>query len=158
MAFAIDALGKKLQMVIQCTPLQVDRHNDPVGNAAIFVKMFASIGRCRRTCMDPRDYVYGVLGLLGVDIPRIDDNTQSVWITFLSVLDTMLQEHTTIARTGERLLTISSHAWNFRLALAKDSDHVYGMLLDVHFDKDIYNHASSEIQKKAVYNQPLFIK
>ncbi|CDH59346.1 predicted protein [Lichtheimia corymbifera JMRC:FSU:9682] len=144
MAFAIDALGKKLQMVIRCTPLQVDRHNDPVGNAAIFVNMLASIGRCRRTCTDPRDYVYGVLGLLGMDIPRVDDNPQTVWITFLSVLDTMLQEHTTIARTGERLLTISSHAWNFRLALAKDSDHVYGMLLDLHFDKEIYNNALSE--------------
>lgn len=38
-----------------------------------------------RQCMDPVDYVYGVLGVLGLNIPRKSDPNQ-VWQLFLSEL------------------------------------------------------------------------
>ncbi|CDH60916.1 predicted protein [Lichtheimia corymbifera JMRC:FSU:9682] len=44
-----------------------------------------------RRCYDPVDYVYGVLGLLQIKIPRVTDPT-AVWLRFLYELDNYIED------------------------------------------------------------------
>ncbi|KAJ8652885.1 hypothetical protein O0I10_011485 [Lichtheimia ornata] len=51
--------------------------------------LFLSFKQSSRQCMEPVDYVYGILGILRLDIPRMNDHHQ-VWKLFLSKLDTLM--------------------------------------------------------------------
>ena len=51
-----------------------------------FYFLLLSLGESTRRCMDPADYVYGVLGMLNIKIPRMTD-PEAVWQSFLSELD-----------------------------------------------------------------------
>ncbi|KAI7874564.1 hypothetical protein K492DRAFT_222136 [Lichtheimia hyalospora FSU 10163] len=51
-----------------------------------FFTLIRSLSKSPRRCMDPVDYVYGVLGILQIKIPRMTD-PQKVWQHFLYELD-----------------------------------------------------------------------
>ena len=51
-----------------------------------FCYLIGSLSDSPRRCMDPVDYVYGVLGMLQIKIPRMID-PKKVWQRFLSELD-----------------------------------------------------------------------
>ncbi|KAI7883051.1 hypothetical protein K492DRAFT_193038 [Lichtheimia hyalospora FSU 10163] len=55
-----------------------------------FFSLFSSLASSFRLCMDPVDYVYGVLGMLQIKIPRMTD-PKKVWQRFLSELDDYMQ-------------------------------------------------------------------
>lgn len=55
------------------------------------LELFESFAVSPRLCMDPVDYVYGVLGIFQFDIPRINDPDQ-VWQLFLTELENYLAD------------------------------------------------------------------
>lgn len=75
-----------------------------------------------RTCTNPVDYVYGVLGLLAIDVPRMDD-PHAVWSTFLSVLGERLQS--VEKNDPDFFASISETAHSFDLSKASNLGHVY---------------------------------
>ncbi|KAJ8652019.1 hypothetical protein O0I10_012363 [Lichtheimia ornata] len=81
-------------------------------------------GKCPRRCMDPVDYVYGVLGMLQIEIPRMD-NPDAVWKLFLSEMDKLID-------SLSMPLRISDHAYHVDLRKVQDMTGVYNDLLGVH--------------------------
>lgn len=73
-----------------------------------------------RRCMDPVDYVYGVLGLFQIEIPRMDDPV-AVWKLFLSEMDKLLSHETS--------LRISYRAYEVDLRKVPDTSFVYRHLV-----------------------------
>ncbi|KAI7873993.1 hypothetical protein K492DRAFT_241065 [Lichtheimia hyalospora FSU 10163] len=63
-----------------------NKHDAKKNHAYQFLFLLHSLGRSTRRCMDPVDYVYGVLGLLNIKIRRMTD-PKAVWHCFLSELD-----------------------------------------------------------------------
>lgn len=55
------------------------------------LELFESFAASPRQCMDPVDYVYGVLGIFQFDIPRMDDSDQ-VWQFFMKALEHYLAD------------------------------------------------------------------
>ncbi|CDS10612.1 hypothetical protein LRAMOSA11098 [Lichtheimia ramosa] len=53
--------------------------------------LFAAFARSSRQCMDPVDYVYGVLGVLQFDVPRKTDANE-VWQLFISELQKLVTD------------------------------------------------------------------
>ncbi|CDS10626.1 hypothetical protein LRAMOSA11112 [Lichtheimia ramosa] len=137
MSLALNALAKKFWTIwvttANTTDLTINPSVDPACKAIELLNKMDALGKCQRTCMDPKDYVYGVLGLLRVHVPRMDDRKQ-VWTMFLSALDDHLNALPTSLDTGEKLLTLSEHASDFDLALAKDMGDVYDGLLQNNID------------------------
>lgn len=98
-----------------------------------FFKLIESLGNSPRTCMDPVDYVYGVLGFLLWDIPRMN-HPDDVWQAFLSQLEdyiTRSLEESHYMGGGIVSIDISDKARTFDLALAKNMTDVYRGLLQV---------------------------
>ncbi|KAI7887136.1 hypothetical protein K492DRAFT_221178 [Lichtheimia hyalospora FSU 10163] len=66
------------------------RHSNKHGvekmSAYQFGLLLLALGYSTRRCMDPVDYVYGVLGMLQIKIPRMID-PKAIWQCFLSELD-----------------------------------------------------------------------
>ncbi|CDH48368.1 predicted protein [Lichtheimia corymbifera JMRC:FSU:9682] len=78
-------------------------------------------GNSPRRCMDPVDYVYGVLGILQFEIPRMDD-PDAVWKLFLSEMDKHLGSvHERFPLTRR----ISDRAYQVDLRKAQDMRDVY---------------------------------
>lgn len=93
----------------------------------VLVLLMASLCSSTRRCMDPADYVYGVLGMLKIKVPRMSD-PNAAWQHFLSILDDLyadytpgsgrfidladeidLQKHETIGEVYSRVLAIINH-------------------------------------------------
>ncbi|CDH56134.1 predicted protein [Lichtheimia corymbifera JMRC:FSU:9682] len=83
--------------------------------------LMRKLGYSTRQCMDPADYVYGVLGLLQIKIPRMTD-PNAVWQRFLSELDKMKTLYPNIRRINRR-------AYSFDLQQANNMRDVYFDLL-----------------------------
>ncbi|KAI7877829.1 hypothetical protein K492DRAFT_209362 [Lichtheimia hyalospora FSU 10163] len=84
--------------------------------------MLDNLAGSPRTCTNPVDYVYGVLGLLAIDVPRMSD-PHAVWSTFLSVLSQRLQS---VERNDpDFFASVSETAHSFDLSKAKNLGHVY---------------------------------
>lgn len=81
-----------------------------------------------RKCYMPEDYVYGVLGLLSLDIPRMQD-PQRVWETFIQKLEGLLIELSEDYYQGLSYFSITEKAKTFQLAEAKDMADVYSGLV-----------------------------
>ncbi|KAI7874282.1 hypothetical protein K492DRAFT_42987 [Lichtheimia hyalospora FSU 10163] len=62
----------------------IEESNGPNYRYDRFCRIFQSFD-CKRSCYIAQDYVYGVLGILGWDIPRMDD-MKNLWERFLSTL------------------------------------------------------------------------
>ena len=91
--------------------LHIDDREGAVLASRYQVKTFA---RSFRKCMDPVDYVYGVLGILNVYMPRMIDADQ-VWQHFLEMISSSMP--------------ISDRARQFNLATAQSMADVYKNLL-----------------------------
>lgn len=82
--------------------------------------------------MDPVDYVYGVLGILQIKMPRMTDPDQ-VWKRFLSELDNYMEMEKMkegIHHSGKRLIfKICDDAYKVDLQKVKDMTFVYKGLL-----------------------------
>lgn len=61
---------------------------NPEARAAECMQILSTFRQSSRRCTDPRDYIYGVLGLLGLHIPRIDD-PMGLWRLFLFEIQIM---------------------------------------------------------------------
>ncbi|KAJ8652020.1 hypothetical protein O0I10_012364 [Lichtheimia ornata] len=85
-------------------------------------------GNCPRRCMDPVDYVYGVLGIFQFEIPRMD-NPDAVWKLFLSKMDKLVDELLGSFPGDPRRIRISDRAYQLDLRKAKDMADVYKNLL-----------------------------
>ncbi|KAI7887153.1 hypothetical protein K492DRAFT_233032 [Lichtheimia hyalospora FSU 10163] len=97
--------------------------------------VFDSLSGSPRTCMDPLDYVYGILGLLNLDIPRID-NADGLWAIFLSKLEERLTQMVNdITEDVNVSFTLSKSARDIKLIEAKHVSEVYNGLLTLEFDE-----------------------
>ena len=77
-----------------------------------------------RKCYMPEDYVYGIIGLLSLDIPRMQD-PQLVWEAFLQELESLLIQLSEDESQGLTYFSISKKAKTFQLCNAKDMADVY---------------------------------
>ena len=62
--------------------------SDPEARAIECIHILSTFRQSSRRCTDQRDYIYGVLGLLGLHIPRIDDPV-ALWRLFLFEIQVM---------------------------------------------------------------------
>lgn len=101
-------------------------------SATEFWNLIQSWGLSHRRCMDPVDYVYGVLGILQIKMPRMTDPDQ-VWKRFLSELDNYMEMEKMkegIHHSGKRLIfKICDDAYKVDLQKVKDMTFVYKGLL-----------------------------
>lgn len=96
-----------------------------------------------RRCMDPTDYVYGVLGLLQMDIPRMND-PHAVWTYFLSQVEDLVSssshDHHHRHRSGihiPAITLVSERAKKFDLSKANNMADVYAGLLYVEYTSSL---------------------
>ncbi|CDS07081.1 hypothetical protein LRAMOSA09604 [Lichtheimia ramosa] len=79
------------------------------------------LARSSRRCMKPVDYVYGVLGVLQLKLPRgVEPN--ELWQLFVSLVENALK--------GSCLFRVNDHAREFDLLVARDMSDVYQALLE----------------------------
>ncbi|KAJ8652586.1 hypothetical protein O0I10_011791 [Lichtheimia ornata] len=106
-------------------------HLLPIG----LVAMFKSFALSARKCMDPLDYVYGVLGLFRFDISR-KSNPNEAWHLFISELENYLVDPSRIKienvyqREIAYKLLNNCQACHCNLMSAKDMRDVYECLVD----------------------------
>ena len=89
--------------------------------------------------MDPSDYVYGVLGLVQMDIPRMND-PRAVWSYFLSQVEDLIESwlhdserHHYASGKHIAAIAVSERAKKFDLSKASDMADVYANLLHVEY-------------------------
>lgn len=108
--------------------------NDSMRTLA-FIRIFTGLSQCRRSCFRPEDYVHGVSGILGWDIPRLD-KLDAVWDEFISFLkDFAKMVHGDLDKHSQKhiQISVSEKALSFSLAEALDLGDVYRDLLDIKF-------------------------
>ncbi|KAI7878246.1 hypothetical protein K492DRAFT_170992 [Lichtheimia hyalospora FSU 10163] len=86
-----------------------------------------SLGNSTRRCKNPVDYVYGILGMLHFQIPRLTD-TNDVWRLFLSELDYYIKN---IPQPSYLKVKVGEDAHKVDLRKAKSMADVYKDLLKV---------------------------
>ncbi|KAI7878267.1 hypothetical protein K492DRAFT_197001 [Lichtheimia hyalospora FSU 10163] len=156
-ALAIDTLSRKVQSILLLKSLlnatkpfpMFNSPSDPLSHASIMYVKLQALAECNRTCTNTVDYVYGVLGLIGVHVPRYDQ-PKEVWMAFLSALDKHFKQYAMNPKTGVQLMTVSKHATDFDLALAKDLSDVYRGL--VHTHRDVILFATSNMTQEWMQN------
>ena len=100
-----------------------------------FCSLINSLQASTRCCMDPVDYVYGVLGMLQIKIPRMTD-PKKVWQRFLSELDDYMDmagfknEDTQDAEGSKLKVRITEYAYNIDLTTVERVSDIYGYILD----------------------------
>ncbi|CDS10621.1 hypothetical protein LRAMOSA11107 [Lichtheimia ramosa] len=94
-----------------------------------FHSLVTSLGLSSRRCMDPVDYVYGVLGIFQFKIPRME-NPNHVWQRFVIELDNyMVANAIKNPPTGWRITGVTERAYKVDLRKAKHMADVYNDLL-----------------------------
>lgn len=99
------------------------------------VAMFKSFALSARECMDPLDYVYGVLGLFRFDISRKSDPNEA-WHLFISELENYLVDpsRVKIENTYQREIAYkllnNCQACHCNLMVARNMRDVYQCLVD----------------------------
>ncbi|KAJ8654564.1 hypothetical protein O0I10_009746 [Lichtheimia ornata] len=104
-------------------------------NARIFYFLICSLGKSTRRCMDPVDYVYGVLGMFHFKIPRMTD-PNTVWQLFLAELDNYMMDFKDKKFSWGRITGISDNAYQIDVLKAKNMADLYNDLLVVVEDGD----------------------
>lgn len=93
-----------------------------------YVFLMTSLAGSRRRCMDPVDYVYGVLGMFQFKIPRMSD-PNAVWQRFLSELEKytepMMNDKFELEGHKYKLTAFDDRAYLKDLREAKDMSDVY---------------------------------
>lgn len=100
------------------------------------VDVIESFGTSPRRCMDPVDYVYGVLGVIPFDIPRMTD-PKKVWQQFLSHLEKLippLKKRMASMRPQVKIQGINDRAYQVDLSTASNMADVYNNLIIVEVD------------------------
>lgn len=98
-----------------------------------FYNLIEALANCRRACMNPVDYVYGVLGMFQISMPRMSDPVR-VWRLFLSKLDSYMDMYglRSMATFDYVLyMTISDGAHQLDLEKAENTADVYRHLLNL---------------------------
>lgn len=110
-------------------------------DSRLLVSLIDVFGRSSREALYAIDYIYGVLGVLPIDVPRMDQHIHDpnvVWEYFLSKLDEFLREFTRTQFTNNidqnqvRLITITEEARRTDLSAARNMADVYRNLLAVY--------------------------
>lgn len=96
-------------------------------NTLGFVDLIHSLGFSKRQCMDPADYVYGVLGMLQIKIPRLK-NHNVVWTRFLYELENFVN---TLPEIPLASIVISESAHSLDICEAKTMSDVYNGMFTV---------------------------
>lgn len=101
-----------------------DTHSD-------FFYLLRTLGASTRRCMDPADYVYGVLGIFQLKIPRMTDSG-AVWQHFLTEFDKYMErmKNKEVGLEGT-IIGISDRARKVNLLEAKDMSDVYNGFLEM---------------------------
>ena len=87
--------------------------------------LMSTLGNSTRRCMNPVDYVYGVLGILQIKIPRMDDPS-TVWQSFLCEFDKYIDIDMKEQMFGYRQITgISDRARQVNLQEVEHMGDVY---------------------------------
>lgn len=103
--------------------------------------LILSLGESTRRCYDPCDYVYGVLGMLQIKIPRMAD-ADEVWDRFLDELDDYIDNLEDNELASGALVGTSDRARQINLLEAKNMKDVYNDLLVIEEDEfDCHNFA-----------------
>lgn len=106
----------------------------------LLISLMDVFGRSARKGEDEIDYIYGVLGVLPLDMPKMDKyilDPNEGWRCFLSKLDKFLLEcmraqfTTNMNQDAVRLVTINDEARNIDLKAARNMADVYHNLLSV---------------------------
>ena len=113
------------------------KHDGKMTPAYEFLSLMLSLAESTRRCMDPVDYVYGVLGILQIKIPRMTD-PEKVWQRFLSELDDYLDRAGFKKKdihdhdgSKTKIIGIREYAHKIDLTTAECMGDVYGHLLDM---------------------------
>ncbi|CDS06502.1 hypothetical protein LRAMOSA09030 [Lichtheimia ramosa] len=107
----------------------------------LLISLMDVFGRSSREALYETDYIYGVLGVLPLDMPRMNKyimEPNEGWRCFLSKLDNFLLEcmraqltTTNMNQDAVRLVTINDEARNIDLKAARNMADVYRNLLSV---------------------------
>ncbi|CDH58128.1 predicted protein [Lichtheimia corymbifera JMRC:FSU:9682] len=85
----ISEIYEKTKMIATSDTIHhLSRPRDPEARAVECMQILSTFKQSTRRCTDQRDYIYGVLGLLGLHIPRIDDPI-ALWRLFLFEIQIM---------------------------------------------------------------------
>ena len=102
-----------------------------------FKYLISSLADSPRRCMDPVDYVYGVLGILQIKIPRMT-NPKKLWKRFLSELDHYMdmagfknEDFQTPEGYTLKIIGIGERAYSIDLMTVKCMGDVYEGILDI---------------------------
>ena len=114
-----------------------NKHDVKENHARQFLFLLESLSDSTRRCMDPVDYVYGVLGMLNIKIPRMTD-PKAVWQRFLSELDNYMDttdiKNEVIQVTGVgdlKIIGVEESAYRIDLRKATWMGYVYDELLEM---------------------------
>ncbi|CDS10620.1 hypothetical protein LRAMOSA11106 [Lichtheimia ramosa] len=112
-----------------------------------FDSLVTSLGLSTRRCMDPVDYVYGVLGMFQFKIPRMKD-PKEVWQRFLIELDNyMVTNAIKNTPTGWRITGINERAYAVDLRKAKHMADVYNDLLKASLSQEYHMNRRANLIK-----------
>ncbi|KAJ8652907.1 hypothetical protein O0I10_011441 [Lichtheimia ornata] len=100
------------------------------GSKDRFYFLLWSLRDSTRRCYDPADYVYGVLGMLQIKIPRMDD-PNAVWRHLLMALDDYMKDDDDEDRSGSP--SCVDRADIIDLCKAKNIGYVYKKLIEIYF-------------------------
>ncbi|CDH59381.1 predicted protein [Lichtheimia corymbifera JMRC:FSU:9682] len=132
---------KLLEWIAEITQTRTFSKRRYEKSARQFVLLISSLEWSRRSCMDPVDYVYGLLGIFQIRIPRMSDPSE-VWRTFLFEMDNYMEdmkneEVLSVDNEKGKLVGIKDDAKQVDLRKARQIADVYKdfMYLEI-YDKD----------------------
>ena len=115
------------------------KHDGKMALAYEFLSFIGTLQGSTRRCMDPVDYVYGVLGMLQLKIPRMADR-KKVWQRFLSEIDDYMDrmgiKNKDIHEDDgsiTKIIGIGKYAHKIDLTTAECMGDVYGYILDIEY-------------------------
>ncbi|KAI7874442.1 hypothetical protein K492DRAFT_183931 [Lichtheimia hyalospora FSU 10163] len=113
------------------------KHDVKKNHAYQFAFLLDTLGESTRRCMDPVDYVYGVLGMLNIKIPRMTE-PKAVWQRFLSELDNYMDMADIKSAVfymagcdGVKVIGIQQSAYKIDLQQVECMGDVYNKVLDM---------------------------
>lgn len=137
-----------------CQARAFNKHRIGKKSASGFFSLIMSLSVSRRRCMDPVDYVYGVLGMFQIKIPRMSDPA-AVWQRFLSELQQYMEpmKNDRIVMDGAmyKIGTLDDRTCPNDLQKAKNMSYVYRKLyhlitenIESDSDSDSYSYSDSD--------------
>lgn len=108
-----------------------NKHRTEKKSPSRFLFLIRSLALSDRRCVDPVDYVYGVLGMFQLKIPRMND-PNAVWQRFLSELEKYVEDmkNDKFEHDGRKYKISAAHDRAYRIDLreAENMSDVYGEL------------------------------